>query len=312
MVRWLAAVLLGLVFVAPFRPAAADQTEDIQKLTQQIDAGNLKGPALADVYRERGTRRLIDKDVAGALADYDQAVAAAPKLAAAYVDRSFGRSEAGDLPHAIDDLSQALTLGLDDQAAGFYLRAELRAKMKDLRGALADYDQAIAREKDFGHAYIGRGMARMETGDDAGAQSDLDHAINGKGALYHYKSAFRLQPYLEVALTKMIKQQTGMDVGVGSSPEVPAAAYLARGRLWFAKGDYARARPDLDTAVGKDFKNPEVWISRGLENLALHRCWNGEDDLDKAAELLDKQKAELIQAHRDFIAKTPCAEDLLQ
>lgn len=311
MIRWHLAILLAFALSLPGAPAAADQTEDIQKLTQQIDAGTLKGPALADAYRERAARRLMDKDVTGALADYDQAVAAAPKFAAAYLDRSFGHSEAGDLPHAIDDLSQALTLGLDDQAAGFYFRAELRAKMKDFRGALSDYDQAIAHDENFGHAYIGRGLARMETGDAAGAQSDLDHAVNGKGALYHY-SVFRLQPNLEVAFTKMIKQQTGMDVGVSSDPEVPAAAYLARGRLWLAKGDYARARPDLDAAVAKDFKNPDVWIYRGLENLALNRCWDGEHDLGKAAEIMDKEKADLIKANRDFITKTPCAEDLLE
>jgi tetratricopeptide (TPR) repeat protein len=311
MIRWRSAVLLAFLLALPDAPAAADQTEDIQKLTQQIDAGAQKGPALADLYRERGSRRLMDKDVAGALADYDKAVAAAPKFAAAYVDRSFGRSEAGDLAHAIDDLSQALALGMDDPAGGYYFRAELRARTKDFAGALADYDQAIAHDANFGHAYIGRGLARMETGDTAGAQADLDHAVNGKGALYHY-SVFRLQPNLAVAFTKMIKQQTGMDVGVSSDPEVPAAAYLARGRLWLAKSDYARARPDLDAAVAKDFKNPDVWIYRGLENLALHRCWDGEHDLGKAAELMDKEKADLIKANRDFIAKTPCAEDLLE
>lgn len=306
--------MLRLMFVASFAlvlgvssSRAAD--EDIAMLTRQIEAGTLKGAALTDAYRERGTRRMVAKDLDGALADFDQAVAAAPKLPGAYVDRSFGRSEAGNVQRAIDDLSEAIALGLDDPAAGYYLRAELHAKMKDFKGALADYDQAIALDKGFGHAYIGRGKARLETGDYAGALADLNHAINGKGKLYQYQNAFRLAPHLEVVITKVFG---GKGMRLVSPSKVPPSAYLARGRVWLAMGDYEQARPDLNRAVEEDFKNPEVWIYRGLENLALNRCWNGEDDLEEAAVLLGKEEAELLQAHRDFIVKTPCAKDVLQ
>lgn len=309
MVRWLPVVLLALVLTAPSLHAMADEDEDLQKLTQQIEAGTLKGSALADAYRERGTRRLVAKDVPGALADYDRAVAAAPGRADAYVDRSFGRKEAGDPQHAIDDLSQALTLGLADPAAGFYLRAELRAIMKDFPGALADYDQAIALDRGFGHAYIGRGTARMETDDNAGALADLNHAINGKGDLYHYKDPFRVAPHLGAIITKEFGKR-GMEIG--SSSEVPVTAYLARGRALLQKGDYERARPDFQYVVGQGYKKPELWLYYSLDLLAIHHCWDGEDMLDKAAETMGTTREALVQAHRDFIAKTPCAEDLLQ
>jgi tetratricopeptide (TPR) repeat protein len=306
MMRWLPAVLLALVFAVTTMAASADVDDQIKTVTQKIEKSGLVGTALAEAYMERAALHLMQQDTPGALSDYDQAVTAAPKLAEAYIYRSFAHIEAGDLPHAADDLSQALTLGPADPAAAYYLRAAARAKMKDYKAALADYDQAIALDKGFGHAYIGRGTARLETGDDAGALADLNTAINGGAKLYRYAKPFRLDPHFEVVFTKI-------NWAVGSPDKAPATAYLGRGRLRLKTGNYEQARGDLEQAVASDNSdNPDPWLYRGLENLALNRCWNGEHDLDKAAELMEKPASAVIQAQRDFIAKTPCAEDVLE
>jgi tetratricopeptide (TPR) repeat protein len=123
--------------------------------------------------------------------------------------------------------------------------------------------------------------------------------------LYVYNDPFRLTPHYEVLFPRLHWEPLDFE-------HPRAHAYLLRGRLRLEERDYEQARADLDYAVHEDFKNPGPWLYRGLENLALHRCWNGEDDLDNAAELLERSTADLIQAHRDFIAKTPCAEDLLE
>jgi len=304
MVRWLPAALLALTLPVLAVPAAADNDDEIEALADKIEAGKFAGLGLAQAYMELGTRKLIGKDTPGALAAYDKAVATAPKYGEAYVWRSFGRIESGALAPAVDDLSLALTFGLEDRAGGFYLRAEVKAKMKDYPGAIADYDQAIALDQDFGHAYIGRGQARRESGDEAGALADLDHAIAGGRKLYHYKNGFRLVPHYAAIFRKL--------GWVGWNDDTPPDAYLARGRLWLDKADYERARPDLEYAAQHSIDNPDALIYFGLELLATQQCDDGERRLDKAAEMMGTARATLVEVHRDFIAKTPCAGDMLQ
>lgn len=302
MVRFVSAVLLALVLAFAAVPAAAEFEKEIQAVTEKIEAGNLAGEALARAYMQRAFIRVLGKDLPAALADYNQAVATAPKLAAAYLNRALTYGDLGDLQHAADDFSQALALGPPDVAAAHYFRGDLRLRMKNYRGAIEDYDQALALDRNFGHAYIGRGMARLEAGDDAGAFQDLNYAIEGKAKLYKYKSIYRLMPQMGTLFP--------------DSPEIPYAgeeapwtAYFGRGRLWLKKGDYERALPDLKRAVGK---SPDTLLYFGLGQLAIHHCGAGEDALDKAAEMMGTPRATLVRAHSDFIAKTPCAEDLLE
>jgi tetratricopeptide (TPR) repeat protein len=305
MIRWVPTFLFALVLAFSAGPAAAVFEAEEQTLTQEIEKAGLTGPALAKNYMARGSLRFLNKRMADALADYDQAVALAPKLAEAYLHRAIGRREAGDLAHAIEDVSQAIALGADDQAGAYYLRADLRVRLKDHGAAITDYDQAIALDKEFGHAYVGRGNARLEVGDEVGALADASYAIQSKSVLYQYKNPFRLLPHYEILFPRLFM--------VPVDTEHPRAqAYLLRARLLLQKGDYQRARSDFKDVVAQGFKKPELWLYYSLDLLAIHHCWEGEDMLDKAAEMMATSRATLVQSHRDFIAKTPCAEDLLQ
>jgi tetratricopeptide (TPR) repeat protein len=50
------------------------------------------------------------------------------------------------------------------------------AKRGDFRSAINYYNQALAQEPDFAHAYLGRGIARLRLGDRAGALADAQQA----------------------------------------------------------------------------------------------------------------------------------------
>jgi tetratricopeptide (TPR) repeat protein len=158
---------------------------------------------------KRAFLRVLGKDLPGALADYNQAVATAPKVADAYLNRAVTYRDLGDFQRAADDFSQALALGPPDVAAARCLRGDLRLRMKDYRAAIEDYDQAIALDANFGHAYIGRGMARLGAGDDAGAFQDLNYAIEGSAKLYKYESIFRLMPQMGTLLPDSPKSPSG-------------------------------------------------------------------------------------------------------
>jgi len=222
--RAISVSVLALILIGWCCLSRAADTDPLKGLTQKIEAGNLTGRDLAEAYMQRGAMRMILKDESGAAADYDQAVSTAPKLADAYLWRSFGRSETGDFQHAVDDISQALSLGLADEAAGYYFRAEALRQMKDYRRAIDDYDHAIALDRDFGYAFIGRGEAKTDAGDEAGALTDLTQAVEDGGAFYVSKKwPFRTTPYLALLFGNYLVEST--------PDKAPPQAYLARGRL---------------------------------------------------------------------------------
>jgi tetratricopeptide (TPR) repeat protein len=82
----------------------------------------------------------------------------------------------GDLKGAIADYDQAIRLN-PDFAHAYYKRGNARFKVGDKREAIADYDQVIKLEPDYAGPYNNRGNARYALGDKQGAIKDLQKAI---------------------------------------------------------------------------------------------------------------------------------------
>ena len=97
-----------------------------------------------------GIAREAQGDLAGALADYDQAIALNPQDATAYNNRGIARADQGDLAGALADYDQAIALNPQD-ATAYNNRGNARQAQGDLAGALADYDQAIALNPQVRH-----------------------------------------------------------------------------------------------------------------------------------------------------------------
>jgi tetratricopeptide (TPR) repeat protein len=132
-------------------------------------------PDDATAYYNRGIVRKAQGDLAGALADYNQAIALKPHYTI-YTNRGVERMEQGDLAGALADHNQAIALK-SDNADAYYNRGLVRGKQGDLAGALADYNQAIALKPDDAVTYYNRGLVRREQGDLAGALADYNQAI---------------------------------------------------------------------------------------------------------------------------------------
>jgi|CXWL01.1.fsa_nt_gi tetratricopeptide (TPR) repeat protein len=126
------------------------------------------------IYSNRAKLKLKLKDSAGAIADYDQAIALKPDNVAEYFALRGGiKSQSGDFTGAVADFDQSIVLR-PDRAVFYNNRAIARANTGDATGALADYDRAILLQPRDVRLLSNRAGARKANGDLAGALADYD------------------------------------------------------------------------------------------------------------------------------------------
>jgi tetratricopeptide (TPR) repeat protein len=127
----------------------------------------------------RGTYRHRAGDLAGAEADLTLALELDPTRLDTRVNRAAVRKDAGDLTGARSDVDHALgELPSDRTGDALHLRGGVRALEADFRGAVADYDAALAAEPDNVCFLISRANAHY-------------HLRDGRG-VDDYRTAFRL------------------------------------------------------------------------------------------------------------------------
>jgi tetratricopeptide (TPR) repeat protein len=98
-----------------------------------------------------------------------------PREAGDYLSRGLDRHLRGDLAGAIADYDRAIARYPDSvsQAVAYLTRGNARQDQGDLAGAIADYDRAIARHPGHAAAYLSRGLAYRQAGDPQRARADF-------------------------------------------------------------------------------------------------------------------------------------------
>jgi len=99
-------------------------------------------------YYARGIARYLADDVAGAIADFTEALQLDPLLAAAYVGRGMTRDDPTD---ALADYSDAIRAD-PDYVQAYYNRGLLRATTGDYAGAIEDFTQVLQRQPSYPQA----------------------------------------------------------------------------------------------------------------------------------------------------------------
>jgi tetratricopeptide (TPR) repeat protein len=92
-----------------------------------------------------------------------------------YMSRGLDRHLRGNLAGAIADYGRALEhyADHDSQVIAYVTRGNARRDKGDLQGAIDDYSQAIATHPGSAGAYLSRGLAYMEAGEQDKALADL-------------------------------------------------------------------------------------------------------------------------------------------
>jgi tetratricopeptide (TPR) repeat protein len=94
----------------------------------------------------------------------------------AYYNRGLAKVNLEDYQGAIADCDQAIYLQ-PDYGKAYHNRGTAKHYLKDYKGAVADYDQAIYLQPDYVKAYNNRGLAKVLLQDYQGAITDYSQAI---------------------------------------------------------------------------------------------------------------------------------------
>jgi tetratricopeptide (TPR) repeat protein len=269
-----------------------------------IDLGQEKPPSInskstAEEYLVTGYNQWInsqnDDDKRTAIKLYSKSIALDPMQAKAYMLRGYTYSQLGEVNKALSDYDMAIKID-PKFANAYHVRGALkRAKFKDNKGALADYNQSIILNPKILSYYIDRSSVRRNLGDLNGALSDCNRAIElePQGFIgYVARSSVRLEMKdfrealadIEQAiqlnrnfapsyiLRGAIKEAGSQDSSgaladynraIELNPKY-AQAYAIRGNLKLNSNDIQGALDDYDQAIKFDPRDGDVYMSRAV------------------------------------------------
>ena len=247
----------------------------------------------------RASLRVEAGDLAGALADAEEAVRRAPGRPDGYQTRGRLRARLGDLRGARADLARAAELlapGSHDQEAALReLEALQRAAQSSTKlsaearrlgvrgdpGALHELDRVLAHEPDHVEALALRGRVHQCAGRLEAALRDLDRAV-GLDPRHEWAHLFRA-----VTLGSMKREEEGLrdlDRVLELDPD-HGLALLTRAQMRLAARRPEEALEDYRRLERLEPENPDVPAGAAQALIALRRPAEAEAALDQALAL---------------------------
>ena len=130
----------------------------------------------ADDYLAKAKALLGKKGSEQEVISLSNLVLATRQSAEAYFNRAYAKHDLGDKKGAIADYNQAIAINPQD-AIAYNNRGVAKSALGDKQGAIADYNQAIVINPQFAQPYGNRGKAKSDLGDKRGAIADYNQAI---------------------------------------------------------------------------------------------------------------------------------------
>lgn len=225
-------------------------------------------PTSAEDFARRAALRFSRHDGAGAIADFDQAIALSPDNATYYRERARAYAAGGQTDRAKADVEKALSL---DPKDGHLLIARAAARWRggDKAGALADAEAAIAVIPPTALDMMPAASLLTELGKPDRAITLIDPVIAA------HRSDAQLGRLLNArcwarAIAGQALDGAVEDCTAAIKRDGPKPAYLdSRATAWFRKGDMTRARTDYDAALKAE---PRIANSLYMRSLIRDRA----------------------------------------
>lgn len=229
----------------------------------------------AEAAKKRGDELAAQGDLRGAVAEFDRAIEADAKYAAAWNNRGLAKLRLKNADAALKDFEQAATLSPGDARVLCNRGWAYEARGDSLK-AIADLDAALKLNPKFRVAYYRRGIVRSHRGDLEGAHLDFQEAV-------------KLPPQDPEMLTALaevrikLKQYDGAIEACTTALKVDAdhvAALNVRGMAWHWKGDAAKAVADYTAALKAKPGDSEILFNRSVTLCADNKFAEAIADLD--------------------------------
>jgi hypothetical protein len=149
---------------------------DLPGAIAQYDRAIALKPDYPLAYYRRGLSKEQMGNRVGANADYSRAIALKPNFADAYLSRGLSEGILGNWQGAIDDYNLGIALRPYDPFA-HSIRGLYKSLMGDLNGSIFDYDRSIALRPQYADTYRSRAAVKEKLNDFQGAIADYDRAI---------------------------------------------------------------------------------------------------------------------------------------
>jgi tetratricopeptide (TPR) repeat protein len=139
-------------------------------------ARGIRSGSFAAAHITRGNAKMQGGDFAGAISEYNRALALAPNNPAIFIIRGAAETLNGDSDAGVADLNRGLALRPNDVVGDYYLGLAKLGK-RDYAGAIANLDTFIRLKPDIAYSYKNRGNAERMIGRLEDAHRDFDKAI---------------------------------------------------------------------------------------------------------------------------------------
>jgi tetratricopeptide (TPR) repeat protein/predicted aspartyl protease len=236
-----------------------------------------------------------------------------------YARRGAAFAARREFDQALPALTRACELATDNPDY-FYQRGSVYWQIKQPSNALADFDRALRLKPNHILALLARGELRMQTGDKAGAEADLDaaNAAAPKEDAVHFSLAagyMRLEQFPRAieqfdlwiashpldaklygtlnlrcrarALGGIDLQGALQDCNQALSHAVKSSPFYAdvadsRGLVWLRLGDYDKSVADFDACLKIAPRDAWSLYGRGIDKMRAKRTSEGEADIAQA------------------------------
>ncbi len=214
---------------------------------------------------------------AEALDYFNQSLAFKPD-AIIYSNRGNLKMKLRDFTGAIADYDKAIAQQPADIEIFYGNRGFIKHQLGDLAGAIADYDQVIARKPDAALYYNNRGYAKIAKGDLAGAITDYTKAMVLEPGEIKYRENLANAKRDTGDIAGAI---AGYDKMIEMEPELPLH-YFNRGNLKQLMADFAGAISDYNKVIELQPKSWGGYLQRGTARQAMGDLEAAFADYDKA------------------------------
>ena len=252
------------------------------------DKGEVIGVCVSSVYRGHETQNLNFASYSNALKELLERSGPVRSLSQenrttsvdTYLTQGSKKEKLRDYKGAIVNYTEAIRLK-PDFAQAYFKRGLAKVALKRYEDAIIDYDTAIRFKPNYNIAYNNRGLAKASLGQHDAAITDYDTAIRLNP---NYAIAYNGQGSAKTKLGQHEAAIADFNTAIRLKPNYDTA-YYGRGLARYGLGQYSIAIADFDIAIQLKPDYADAYFNRGNAKAKLGHHFAAITDYDTAIRL---------------------------